>query len=324
MAQVKAILMTRSTRRILSKHEANNRSLSYFALVILLGISAMVPMHLWAQDISVSVSRKTSEYYQVHGSSIGILKTSPCFEFVYFSSATLRLFSSTMGSLTFQSGRQCTVVNVFNRATVSPGTYAINVNSAGDGFYELTDGSFLIEATGIDFAFGSPATLRIISAVNGVASGTITISGSSPRSLTYIYARNGASENRTDLVITGMDLRTDRYDAGGTVITDLKAGSTAWPHIFFDVVGGTVSGIKIYEIKIGNTTLCSFAGELAVGSYWGACNPISIPSGQFTLSGSLDPSGSLTESNENNNFMTKVYVSTDVASDQIFRDRFSN
>ena len=146
-----------------------------------------------AVDFAVNVSRDAPNYYVGKSGFQGVIKTQLCFEFVFFDNATLRLTAGNTGTLIFSSGQQCQVMNVFDPATVATGNYAVLVNSDLDGYYEVTDGSLLIKALGFDFAFGSSATLALTSAINGLASGTITLANSSPRTLTNIYATRQTS-----------------------------------------------------------------------------------------------------------------------------------
>ena len=140
-----------------------------------------------AVDYPVTVSRDASDYYLGKFSFLGVIKTQFCFQFVFFDNATLRLNTSSTGTLIFSSGQQCAVTNVFDPTSVAAGVYSASVNSNGDGYYEFTDGSFLLKAAGSDFNFGAAATLNLTSAVNGFASGTIAVSGKSAQQLSNIY-----------------------------------------------------------------------------------------------------------------------------------------
>lgn len=276
--------------------------------------------NIQAQNISVTVSRDASNYYTATGGLTGVIKTQTCFQFVFFNQATLQLFSASTGRLIFSNGQQCNVSNVFEPATVSPGGYLVTVNSNSDGYFELTDGSYLVKAFGNTFAFSQSATLNIQSAVNGTASGTITLGNSFSYSLANIWWQRAALGPTVDLVLTGLDLRTAPWDSGGVAVSNPESGASLYPHLFFDVVGGSIPAIKLYEIRLGGALLCDgFVNGLERGSYWVACGPISVPSSDFTLSAILDPNGSLVEVSELNNSQTRTYR---VKTDEIFKDRF--
>lgn len=287
---------------------------------ILLIVSIFWSGGVQAQNFSVTVSRDANNYYTANGGLTGVIKTQICSQFVSFDRALLQLFSASIGKLTFSNGQECTVVNVFEPATVSPGTYNVTVNSDANGYFEFTDGSFLIKANGSQSANFQRATLNIQSAINGSAAGTIDLGTFFPFPLTNIWWQRSPSVSPTiDLALTGLDIRTAPWDSGGEAITNPTPGTNVYPHLFFDVVGGTVPAIKLYEIRIGNTLICDFTDDLTAGSYWVACGPISVPSSDFTLSAILDPNGSLVEVSELNNSQTRTYR---VKTDEIFKDRF--
>lgn len=272
------------------------------------------------ENFSVTVTRDTSKYYRATGGLTGIIKTQTCLNLASSDQATLQLFTASRGRLIFSNGQECAVVNVFEPATLGSGNYGITVNSAVDGYFELTDGSYLIKAIGFEFASYRSATLNIVSAVNGFASGVLDLGGFAQYSLTNIWWQRPSSVSPTvDLVLTELDLRTAPWDSGGEAITNPSPGTNVYPHLFFDVVGGSTPAMKLYEIRIGNTLLCDFTDDLSAGSYWTQCGPITVPSSDFTLSATLDPNGSLIEVNELNNTQTRTYR---VETDEIFKDRF--
>ncbi len=113
--------------------------------ICVLALVAWVPTAK-AVDYAVTVSQDAQDYYV---DQIGtVIKTQFCYEFVFFYSATLRLTTSSTGSLIFSPTRQCSVLNVFDPATEPASKKAVLVNSNADGYYELTDGSYLIKAFG--------------------------------------------------------------------------------------------------------------------------------------------------------------------------------
>ena len=281
---------------------------TFFCLLITIFFS---PAPAVAQEIPVTVSRDEQNYYEVTDAFRGIIKTRNCFEFVFFDSATLRLSSPTTGTLIFSNESQCSVANVFNPATVSPGTYEITVTSDGNGYYELLDGSWLIKANGIDFVSGQSAVLVITSAVNGVASGTITVGSGAARMVTNIYAQNtsgGTATDDIDLVVTGVDLLTDSYDSGGRSVERPTPGQNLQPHVYFDVISASAVENINYQIALGNSVLCSGSGTLASGSYWASCDPISVPASNFILSATLDPDSLLSETDKSNNTLERTFV----------------
>lgn len=84
-------------------------------------ITALFSAPVVAQEMPVTVSRDEQNYYEVKDAFRGIIKTRTCFEFVFFDNAILRLISPTIGTLIFSNESECSVANVFNPATVSPG-----------------------------------------------------------------------------------------------------------------------------------------------------------------------------------------------------------
>lgn len=166
------------------------RSLYVLLAAILFGL---FPPAAKAVDYSVLVSRDASGYYVDKGSSKWVIRTSSCFESVFFDSATLRLVGSSFGTIIFSNGNQCAVNNVYVPATVNTGTYNVTVNSNVDGWYEFSDQSFLVKAIGFEFAFYAPATLVVNASSNGFASGTIKLqSGLVANTITDLFVQRTA------------------------------------------------------------------------------------------------------------------------------------
>ncbi len=256
------------------------------ALAKIIGVLALV---LWiptakAIDYAVTVSRDAQDYYVGKIGYQGVVQTQFCFEFVFFDNATLRLTTPSTGSLIFSSGQQCSVLNVFDPATVAAGNYAVNVNSAGDGYYELTDHSYLIKAMGFDFAFGSSATLSVTSAINGLAFGTIKLASSSfSQPLENIYSgrlSGGGGGGAPNLTISAFSASPTNVSAGGTVnlaATIRNAGtasSAATTLHYYEWLGSTWSEMTFCRDSVGSlapgatsSQSCAIIPPSAPGTY---------------------------------------------------------
>ncbi len=190
---------------------------------------------LQATDYTVTISRDVQNHYVGKIGWQGVIKTKFCYEFVTYNQATLRLITSSTGSLIFSSGQQCPVVNVFDPAeNIKPASIPISVSSDGDNYYELTDGSFLIKTYGFSFVTNAAATLTLTSPVYGgaVYGGTLKIGNSSPETVTNLYAsRQGSVPAPTapNLTISAFGATPTDVNVGGTstvVATVMNAGES--------------------------------------------------------------------------------------------------
>jgi subtilisin family serine protease len=175
---------------------------------------------------------------------------------------------------------------------------------------------------------------------------TTHFNGEDPNQAWYVYIQDAfggdsgylqyiefqVSWNAPDPIdLQGVDvyLRTQAGDAG-TRIDAPQAGQQLYPHFTFNIGGSSTLNGTIWRIQLdGSTTLCSFTGALAPGSYVGWCNsPWTVASGLHNLNGTADPNGSFAESNESNNQANRNYsvaAPLDLqATDVFFRDQPSN
>lgn len=131
-----------------------------------------------------------------------------------------------------------------------------------------------------------------------------------------------------DLQAIDVYLRTQTGDAGSRIDSP-TAGQQLYPHFTFSLAGGSLNG-TIWRVRLdGATTLCTFTGAVTPGTYVGWCNsPWTVASGLHNLNGTLDPNGSFSESNENNNQANRNYsVPSPLdlqATDVYFRDQPGN
>ena len=257
------------------------RSICALALVLWLPTANAI-------DYAVTVSRDAQDIYVGKVGFQGVIKTQFCFEFVFFDNATLRLTTFSTGILIFSSGRQCSVLNVFDPATVAAGNYAVFVNSACDGYYELTDSSFLIKAWGVDAVVGSPATLVLTSAVAGLAFGTITVANgfSLPVQLSNIYvSRQGALSSAN---YQGLWWRAPAGTESGWGINFAHQGDSVFATWYtYDTAG---KGWWLSMLATRTTpTSNAYAGAIYVNSgppfnnYVGAGTPAQVGTGTLTF-----------------------------------------
>lgn len=308
--------------KVAAQSQSKNMPQKLFSLRRYL-IAMLAAVALWApfahaQDYSVTVSYEANNYYRASGALTGIIKTALCSNLTLFSQATLRLITATTGTLTFGDGTQCAVANVFVPATVSPGTYSATVNITGN-YFEFIDGSYLVRASTAWNGFGQSVSIRIDSAINGIAVGSITIGNLFPFSLTNIWKRREGATSVVDLVMTGLDLRTAPFDLGGEVVSNPTPGMRLYPHIYFTLAGGDIPEITLLELKMFDEVLCRLTSALQVGSYWVRCPAIITPDLDFMLSATLDPRGVVSEASKANNTLTRVF---EVEIDVLFEDRF--
>lgn len=263
-----------------------------------------------AEDYALTVSRDTQDHYVGQIGYQGVIETQFCYQFVYFDNATLRLTTASTGTLIFSSGQQCPVVNVFDPATVAANTYSAFVNSNGDGYYELTDGSALIKAFGIDIAIGASATIVITSAINGAAFGTITVANSYPQALSRIYvSRQSSSPAPTlpNLVVTSF---------AATPIS-VNAGAVATLTAIVKNVGSASSGatmLRYYQwngTSWGELTFCADSVEALIpnASSSQSCS-ISMPSspGDYLFLAGIDQVPGEISTSDNISNQVKVTV----------------
>ena len=153
---------------------------------------------------------------------------------------------------------------VFDPATVAAGNYAVSVDSNGDGYYELTDHSYLIKAIGIDYAFDTSATLAVTSAIDGLAFGTIKLAGSSfSRQLQNMYVSRtsgggGGGGGAPNLTISAFSASPTHVIAGETVslaATIRNAGtgnSSATTLRYYEWLGSTWSEMTFCRDSVGS------------------------------------------------------------------------
>jgi uncharacterized protein (DUF2141 family) len=210
------------------------RSISALTTLICLSILVLWIPTAMAVDYAVTVSRDAQNYYVGKYAWQGVIKTQFCYEYVYYDDATLSLTTSSTGTLIFSSGQQCSVENVFDPANYPAGSYTAYVDSDGDGYYEVTDGSFLFKALGVDIAYGSLAEIEITSAINGIAFGTIKVGNSFARSLTNMYVSWDVNVSPTNY-----SLSVSKAGSGSGTVTSNPAGINCGSTCSADYTSGT-------------------------------------------------------------------------------------
>src|SRR5262249_36963525 len=115
-----------------------------------------------------------------------------------------------------------------------------------------------------------------------------------------------------DLVPLQVYFRDQPNDAGN-VISNPCVGQVVYPHIQYQVTGtGSATG-KLFRLDIDNVQYCTFNGTVNAGSiYVGSCSAWTVPIGNHTLKGTLDPDATINETNEGNNQATLSIVDCQV------------
>lgn len=110
-----------------------------------------------------------------------------------------------------------------------------------------------------------------------------------------------------DLAITQVMLR-DQPAQGGSEVTDPVPGSQLYPHVYYSYDGQADLTGTVWRLELDGVSICSFTGTISPGGWAGWCvSPTTVPSGNFTLTGRLDPNGSFSETNEANNVTSRNY-----------------
>jgi hypothetical protein len=258
------------------------------ALTSRIGLLALV---VWAPtaaaaDYAVNVSRDASNRYVGNYSWNGVIKTTSCYENAFYDQAVLRLTTPSTGTLFFSSGRQCPVLNVFDPAANQPaGTYYVSVNSQGDGYYELTDGSALITTYGYTYGTNVPAMLTLPSPVfdGAVYGGTLKFGSLYPETVTHLYLQRQGSvvaPTAPNLTITAFAATPTAVNVGGTsaltaTVRNLGDASSAattlryyyWTGSVWSEIATCASSVASLSSGSTATKSCNITMPSAAGEY---------------------------------------------------------
>lgn len=280
-------------------------------VLALAGLGSAFEAHS-AADFSVFVTRKDSNLY-ADGASRSLIQTVLCFEFAFADSATLHLSTPSSGTLTFSTGRSCTVTNVYVIANLTAGSIATTVSTAGSGdYYFSDDGLWAVSTIGcFHFVYFAPAAINLpYGAIGGSG-----IGGS------LVIPSQGINCNLLDTVWTQRTASVGVPTAPDMVVLSVNADATGQAgqslHVSFSSTNqGTAPApafrAKIYfsptstitALTVDSTYYCSFSG-LAAGETQSCGGSVVVPAtlaaGDYYVVVKADADGVVVESNEFNN-----------------------